>query len=383
MAKGSRFPAEWVSYTDPVTGVLVTQLTRWKAHNHHLYFTENGCYAEGQRLLFVSDRFNSVNLYSIDLRDGEIIQLTDLQSDADDLAVCLNPSGTKAYYRHRHQVISLDLVTLDETVLYELADNGFHIGQLSCSADGQYVYTTLTENLSHRFRVDLANGYVGHREMMEARPLSRIIRIPTAGGPADVVLEDNCWLGHVNLSPTNPELLTFCHEGPWNLVDHRIWGLNVRTGQTWMIRPRKQPHEMVGHEYWSTDGTFIGYHGFREDGTGFVGRIRPDNTEEEEIEFPFRNWHSHADDAFSRIVVDGRAPLTTLLIWYRCDDGRFSEPRVLCEHRCSFHVQKVHAHPRISSDGKRLVFTSDRNGYANVYVIELPEDVSVLPTHTA
>ncbi|MFS0725799.1 hypothetical protein [Paenibacillus sp. 1P07SE] len=30
-------------------------------------------------------------------------------------------------------------------------------------------------------------------------------------------------------------------------------------------------------------------------------------------------------------------------------------------------------------DGKRILFTSDKNGYANLYMVELPEDISVLP----
>ena len=35
----------------------------------------------------------------------------------------------------------------------------------------------------------------------------------------------------MNTSPTEPRYLTFCHEGPWDSVDQRIWGLDVHTGQ--------------------------------------------------------------------------------------------------------------------------------------------------------
>jgi oligogalacturonide lyase len=52
---------------------------------------------------------------------------------------------------------------------------------------------------------------------------------------------------------------------------------------------------------------------------------------------------------------------------------------MLCELRCSFHSQKVHAHPRFDAAGKRLLFTSDKNGYGNLYLVDLPEDFASLP----
>src|SRR5690606_23974605 len=128
-------------------------------------------------------------------------------------------------------------------------------------------------------RLDLGNGYVGHRELMEAAPLSRILRVDAATGEAETVYEAKRFITHINASPTQPWLMTFCHEGPWHLVDHRIWGLDLRDGTAWKIRERLEPGEKVGHEFFFPDGETIGYHGFRADGTNFFGRIRYDNTE--------------------------------------------------------------------------------------------------------
>jgi oligogalacturonide lyase len=56
-------------------------------------------------------------------------------------------------------------------------------------------------------------------------------------------------------------------------------------------------------------------------------------------------------------------------LWY----GRaFDGPRVLCEHRSSFHVQIVHVHPRFSPDGSYVTYTSDVAGYGNVYQVGVP-----------
>jgi len=54
-----------------------------------------------------------------------------------------------------------------------------------------------------------------------------------------VVHEDKRYMGHANISPALPEILTFCQEGPWALTDQRIWGLNIQTGETWKVRPQE------------------------------------------------------------------------------------------------------------------------------------------------
>jgi oligogalacturonide lyase len=137
--------------------------------------------------------------------------------------------------------------------------------------------------------------------------------------------------------------------------------------------------EKVGHEYWYPDGVHIGYHGFRENGTAFFGKIRYDNENIEEVDFSFRNWHVHSH-GFSKVVVDGRSPHDKIIIWQQGENG-FSKPKILCEHRCSFHVQKVHAHPRFSPDGNQLLFTSDKNGYGNLYLVDVPDNIHYLPDY--
>ena len=42
------------------------------------------------------------------------------------------------------------------------------------------------------------------------------------------------------------------------------------------------------------------------------------------------------------------------------------------------HIQQAHPHPRISPDGKYVVFTSDRSGYCNVYKAAIA-DFDTLP----
>ena len=48
----------------------------------------------------------------------------------------------------------------------------------------------------------------------------------------------------------------FCHEGPWNYVQQRIWLINMKTGDFWPCF-RQTEDDCVGHEFWSQKGDII------------------------------------------------------------------------------------------------------------------------------
>jgi oligogalacturonide lyase len=395
VARTRRWPSERRSFTDPVSGVKVTQLTDYKGHSHHLYSTNPGWYDAGRRLLFGSDRGNCTNLFSVDLDSGAIQQLTDYPAGRPGVEESFqnsfkNPARDEVYYVRGRELTALDLRSCRARAAWRLPD-GFVPSMLGVTADGTSVAIGISEDLSGRFRVDLGHGYVGFEETWAAHPLSRIMLVPVDGGPPRVAHEERAWVGHVNPSPTNPRWLTFCHEGPWYKVDNRIWTLDLSSGETRMLRPRRAS-EMVGHEYWHADGVHVGYHGWadaadylarRAEGRKLFGRVRFDGTDVQEVDFPHETGHIHSND-FTLVVGDGSLDSPFVRLW-RWNGSGFDGPRVLCEHRCSSHSQKAHVHPRFSPDGKSVLFTSDRSDYGNVYVAEVPpfESLTELPPRPA
>ncbi|MBM4051058.1 MAG: oligogalacturonide lyase [Planctomycetes bacterium] len=369
MSKGRIWPVEWLDYKDARSGAAVRQLTNYKGNSHHPYFTNPGWYDRGRKLLISSDRENRTNLFGLDLATGEIRQLTDLAPvpgrETTFLSTCVNPMRDEAYFWHDRQVLALDLRSLATRVLWEMPE-GFRRSMINCTADGRFVCAGIFEDLSARFRIDYLRGYVGFPETWAANPLSRIIRIAADGSGGQTVWEEKSWIGHVNTSPTQPNLLTFCHEGPWDKVDNRIWGFDLNTGKAWQIRPR-EAREAVGHEYWFADGISIGYHGRWPDGRKFFGKIRYDNTDRLEVSFPHETGHTHSND-FALIVGDGGKEVR---LW-RWNGKSYDGPRLLCEHRSSCHVQQVHVHPRFTPDGKQVLYTSNVSGYGNVYLADVP-----------
>ncbi len=92
------------------------------------------------------------------------------------------------------------------------------------------------EDRTNLCRIDYLRSYVGFHETWEAKPLSRIIKVAVNDSGGETIFEERYWIGHVNTSPTQNDLLTFCHEGPWDWVDNRIWSMNVVSGEVWKIR---------------------------------------------------------------------------------------------------------------------------------------------------
>ena len=377
MSIGRIWPSEMIELQDPLSGIALRQLTNYRAHSHHFYFTNPGWYDGGRRLLVASDRDNRTNLFGLELHSGQIQQLTDLNPlplprEVEFLRACVSSTGDEAYFWYGMELRVLDLHGLETRVIYRMED-GWDVSMINCSADGRHVYASVSEDMSSRFRVDYLRGYVGFRETWAARPLSRILRIAVDGSGGQTLFEESYWIGHVNTSPTRNELLTFCHEGPWNEVDNRIWGMNVETGEVWKIRGRQEEGEAVGHEYWHADGERIGYHGRRVDGTQFIGHVRYDDTDPIETSFPGKTGHIHSNGP-ELIVGDGG---NVVRLWQRQGDG-YGAPRALCCHDSSMKIQQLHVHPRFSPDGTHVLFTSDVSGYGNVYLAEMP-DVASLP----
>jgi oligogalacturonide lyase len=374
MTAGKFWPSELRTYKDRRTGVVVRQLTDYPGHSHHFYFTNSGWYADESKLLVASVRANKTDLFSIDLQTYAITQLTDLAPlplprEVEFVRACANPVRDEAYFWYGYDLIALDLSTLVQRVLYRMPDR-YDVSMIGCSADGRHVYCSISEDMSHKFRVDLLRRYVGFREMWAAMPHSQIVQVPVDGGGHRILWEENYWLGHVNTSPRHPHLLTFCHEGPWAEVDHRIWGLNVDTGEVWRIRHRTEAGEIVGHEYWHADGETIGYQGRRPDGQEFFGRIRYDNTARVDVPVdPLRTGHGHIYSNDHHMVVSDVGPTVNMWRWNGED---YAPVRALCSHDSSLRTQQLHPHPRFNNAGTQVVFTSDLSGYGNVYLVDVP-----------
>jgi len=383
MSLGQKWKAEATFYKDPDTGVDMIRFTSYKGNHGHLYFTNPGWYDNGKKIVFTGDRDNRANLFSLDLETYEITQITDLEEyplpyEHVLYTTAVDPIRNRAYLAYGRDIVSVDLMTYEMKTLYTIPE-GFCKHVVSCGEDADYVYTSIYQDFSDRFPIDIERGYIGFKEIFLNKPESHIVQIRTDGTGYKIIRTENCWIGHVNASPKRDTLISFCHEGPWDLVDHRIWTMDTETGEVWKLRP-VAPGERIGHEYWHDDGIHIGYHGHASDGINkFFGCLRYDGTEATEVAFNFHTGHIHSQDS-SLIVGDGNSEGKYIRLW-KWDGEKYIGPKALCGHFSTFKTQRDHAHPRFSPDGKYVIFASDIKGYTSMYYAKVP-DFDSLPDVT-
>ncbi len=99
-------------------------------------------------------------------------------------------------------------------------------------------------------------------QWMDARLAARVpmemYSVAIATGARRTIHRATDWLNHVQFSPTDPGLLMFCHEGPWDKVD-RIWTIRTDGTRLTKVHTRTMAGEIAGHEFWSNDGRTIWY----------------------------------------------------------------------------------------------------------------------------
>ena len=379
------YKSEKFTYVDKDTGAEVTRLTSWRTNSNHLYFTNNCFYDDGKKIVFVSDRDNAANLYSLDFESGVIEQLTDLgeqtYSTGNSLQLTYVDSNcARAVFFDKTSLFALDIKSKTVKEIYRVPD-GYLKHIVSIGADGKHAYTSVFENVTDRRKgTTLQDTYNEH-------PHSMIVEIAIDGSGSRCVFEENNFIAHVNASPTDPTKLTFCHEGFWEQVDHRLWALDLTTGEVRKLHECRE-REAIGHEYWFADGNRIGYHGIVDAnrvgptdeellGMSQLGAVNFDGTADKSYEFPYNMGHIFSLDE-KLIVGDGDRRGKYLRLWQLTDNG-YSEPRALCMHNCTFKMQASHVHPRITPDGKAVLYTSDESGYNQLYIVKIPDDITTLP----
>jgi oligogalacturonide lyase len=387
MTKGRIYHDPQFRYVDRHSGREVLRMTDYLGHSNHFYFTDPCWFNENRSLAFTSDRENQSNLFRYDMDDGTITQLTDLDGRGRPRG-CVSAANHALYFWWQRQLIELDLTTLAERVIHEVTPPMLPRGRASTTADGRYICTMLMEEQPED-QPSIAYSYSRFREFFHRKPRTQIVRVDVATGALDVIHEDRRYMGHVNTSPTNPDVLTYCHEGPWDWIEQRIWGLNVQTGETWKIRPQEGTYS-IGHEYWFADGEHVGYHGrSREDPDQHVfGHLRWDNSEWVEDNFPFHSTHFHSldetlivGDGTPAFVFPGQGQARPFIQLFKWDGERYVGPRVLAYHRSTFNDQHAHPHPRFTPDGKAVLYSSDLTAYSNMYLVEVGdfEELPELP----
>jgi oligogalacturonide lyase len=262
-------PREWIDHD---TGHRVVQLST-EPGSESLYFNLNPFTPDGRKMVITTT--NGLSL--INLQTHEVEKIIDGRTRI----IMIGRQTGRIYYvatRIENGVTNRWVCTLDPRTkavreILRLA-RGQEVSTVN--ADETLLAGTLTErtdwdkdrdsarNRTNRQndiqRADAERGKKG--TMMEERLAQRypmeLFFYNLATGETKKCNRGTDWLGHLQFSPTDPNLLLFCHEGPWHKVD-RIWTIRSDGSDLKLIHQRTMVMEIAGHEFFSADGQTIWY----------------------------------------------------------------------------------------------------------------------------
>ena len=362
MGKGTLYPPEGAQFTDALTGAAIRQVTS-AASIHHPPFYYIPAYDDAmQRLCFVSHRTGRPEIF-VELKDnGKLQQLTS-RPDIAEWSIHPSHSGQYIYFTVGNACWRVDTETLNEEEIAYFPDAALR-------ENGMVGADTGTTTLSH----DDRHWAVCVR--MKGKRYQFVV-IDTETGNCNVILEAET-IGHPEFHPNDNMQLRYA--GPYS---KRIWIIRRDGGDHRLVYRRdKEKKEWIVHETWLPGTREI----LTTQWPRGVLRIHVDTGNVRRI-CAFNAWHPMVDRTGRRIVADTVYPDIGLqLINVK---ARISKPETLCQSLSSnvgehwdtdhcpyddgpvnvFAPQHTHPHPNFSPDGSRVVFTSDRSGYAQVYEV--------------
>ena len=376
MPKGDIFRQEQREFRDEVTGARVTRLTSGADCKLILYFHDRPVTRDG-RVIYMSDRTGAWQLYSVSIKSGDSVQLTDV-SDMLAFRAILGAGERNLYHcSHRH-VICTDIDTLEDRTIGELPQ----LANEGISVNCDETLLAVCGGGSHN-----KDGPIDMMTRTKTRHTNLIQILATDGSETYTLMKADVWLGHVQFSPSNPSLLSFCNEGIMFLVSQRMWMADAKERKFWPMGVQPD-NDFISHEVFSRCGKYIIYQAVRDmvdcegpdgawnSGRHFVGIMSVDRTCHEKLYIsPDRQNYGHyapSNDPYT-LVCDGEAYPDTISI-VRCRDG-VAEFTPVCRHNTDFWARPttggyVHPHPVFTPDDKYIVFNATMDGPADIYMVE-------------
>lgn len=370
MAKGTVHPSESRTFYDRCTGTHIRQITAASAVHHHPFFIIPAYDDAMQRLIFVSYRTGTPQVFAEERATGELRQLTD-RPDLGEWSVHPSHNGEAVFFTAGTSGWRLDLETLEERELvnFDVACKSKLAVKSAATAmkdEGMVAAAMGTTALSHDDKWWAVKFNIGKQAALAI--------VETDTGKHDIILQRDS-IAHLQFCPDDADLLYYA--GP--LTD-RVWVIHRDgSGNRRLYAQNIEKNEWITHETWIPGTRELAF----VDWPRGVRCINVDTGLERQVT-SFNAWHAISNPAGTRMVADTNFPDIGIQI-FDPRDG-IGEPQTLCYPNASaigehwdgpfpyangpiqvYAPQHTHPHPSFSPDGQHIVFTSDRSGYAQIY----------------
>ena len=367
-------PYEWI---DKDTDHRVIHFIPGTGENRSFYFHNNPFVPanekNNEKMIFYRKVNNENQLFSIDLKIHKIDQLTNKQGVRGEI---VGKESRKVYYQCRDSVFSTGIENHETRLIYVFPKNVF--GSISTlNADETLLAgAIISKDELEIFRKHPSKGSYFER-IYEAKLPRSLFTINIASGKMNKIYSEKAWLNHIQFSPTDPELLMFCHEGPWHKVD-RIWTININKGKPKLMHKRTVYREIAGHEFFSPDGKNIWYDLQIPRGeTFYLASVNIKTGKHVKYGLTRNEWSIHynispdeklfaGDGGDSSQVAEAQDGMWLYLFKINGDSLK-AEKLVNMKH----HNYRLEPNVHFSSDGKWIIFRANFEGHSDIYAVEI------------
>lgn len=368
---GQKMPDEWI---DKDTHHKIIRLTRKEGTNASFYF-HNNPFINNEMVFYSTDK-NGKQLWTVNLNNLKLEQLTHQSSPM--FGEIIGKKTHNVYYQIKDSVFATNIDTKQTKLLYVFpADYQASITTINANE------TLLAGSKASDEQKEIARKYPEKSQffdrIFDAHLPNDLFTVNLKTGELKKIHTENTWLGHVQFSPTDPDLLMFCHEGPWHKVD-RIWTINVQTKEVKLMHKRTIDMEIAGHEFFQPDGKVIWYDLQQPRSVAFfLGGTNVKTGEEKKYQLTRDEWSIHFNISPNEKLFCGdggnetqvaRAKNGRWIYLFRPEGGHFkSEKLVNMQH----HNYKLEPNVHFTPNGKWIVFRANFEGTENVYAVQLSE----------
>ncbi|MCE0802269.1 MULTISPECIES: oligogalacturonate lyase family protein [unclassified Buttiauxella] len=389
MAKGMRVKLVYEVSQDPDTGVEVTRLTPPEVTCHRNYFYQKCFTQDGSKLLFAGEFDGNWNYYLLDIAAAEAIQLTEGTGD-NTFGGFLSPDDKSLYYvKNERTLLEVNLETLVEREVYRVPADWVGYGTWVANSDCTKLVGI---EISKDDWVPLNDWKIFH-DFFHKGPNCRLLRVDLQTGESAVIHQEKNWLGHPIYRPFDDNTVAFCHEGPHDLVDARMWMVNEDGSNVRKVKEHAEG-ESCTHEFWVPNGSSLMYVSYLKGQQGrTIYSYNPDNSENTEVMQMPACSHLMSNFDGSLLVGDGSGTPVDVKdtsgytidndpYLYAFDVAKKAYFRV-ARHDTSWATfansrQVTHPHPSFTPDDSAILFSSDKDGKPALYIAKMPANPELI-----
>ncbi|NCI46855.1 oligogalacturonate lyase family protein [Sediminibacterium soli] len=389
METGNRkMPDEWI---DKSTGHRVIRLTRIPGSSLSFYFHNNPFL--GNNMVFYNSKreepgaatdMRKQETYNLNVKDKQLYLLSLSTLTATQLTHHPTPMNgeivsqrtKKLYFQVKDSVFCVDPGSRKQELVFVFPED-FKGGVTTVNADGTMLGGGWSSNEEKELLRKNPNKSDYFNLIYEAKLPHTLFTIDLKTKKLTKLFSDTAWLNHIQFSPTDPQLMMFCHEGPWHKVD-RIWTIHTGSKKVSLVHKRTMNMEIAGHEWFGASGKRIWFDLQMPRGETFlVAGVDLQTGKKTRYRVQRNDWSVHYTSSADETIFagDGGDPNAVakakdgkwINLFLPAGDSLRAEKLVNMQH----HQYKLEPNVHFSPDQKWIIFRANFEGIENVYAAEI------------